>query len=274
MSKYYKFALIGTAIVCAGIIGIALFGGGSSSTTDESAEVPVLTEPEIAHASGSPTSPTPPVATTTPSDTTTVPSAPTPGSAATVGPANPAPSQPGVQDRGLEQLLPPSRSTYTEVTVIPVTPTNPSAGTTASKTYVVKAGDTLSSIAQREYGNQSRWVEIARANPTVDPNRLHVGQSIRLPATSGSIAPVVSHTPTALAATPPAKRTATNSSGQHVHMVRSGDTLYSIARQYYRDADKWSLIYSANRKVIGANPDRLPEGARLHIPSTDLVLAR
>ena len=47
--------------------------------------------------------------------------------------------------------------------------------------YEIKPGDTLITVAQRVYGAQKYWVYIARANPTIDPRRLHVGQFIKLP---------------------------------------------------------------------------------------------
>lgn len=49
------------------------------------------------------------------------------------------------------------------------------------KTYNVKSGDTLSKIAARELGSAGRWGEIAKLNNIRDPNRLKVGQRLRLP---------------------------------------------------------------------------------------------
>lgn len=48
-------------------------------------------------------------------------------------------------------------------------------------TYTVQRGDTLWSIAQRTYGNGQRWRDIAQANPSVDPQKLAIGQQIILP---------------------------------------------------------------------------------------------
>ena len=48
--------------------------------------------------------------------------------------------------------------------------------------------------------------------------------------------------------------------GVHRHTVREGDTLFSIARQYYGDPERFGLIYQANRGVLRA-PDVLPVGA-------------
>lgn len=55
-------------------------------------------------------------------------------------------------------------------------------------------------------------------------------------------------------------------SGQRTHTVKKGDTIYSLARQYYGgDVHKWHSIYDANRNVI-TNPDQLKVGQVLVIP--------
>ena len=55
------------------------------------------------------------------------------------------------------------------------------AGSAAPRTYTIKDGDTLWSIAQRMYGDGQRWVDIVRANPGLEPKKLRVGQEITLP---------------------------------------------------------------------------------------------
>jgi nucleoid-associated protein YgaU len=49
------------------------------------------------------------------------------------------------------------------------------------------------------------------------------------------------------------------------YTVASGDTLSGIARQYYNDASRWSIIYEANRYQI-QDPDRIFAGQVLRIP--------
>lgn len=52
--------------------------------------------------------------------------------------------------------------------------------------YTVQANDTLSSIAQRAYGNANAWQKIYDANKQVignDPNLLQVGEVIFIPPT-------------------------------------------------------------------------------------------
>ena len=53
----------------------------------------------------------------------------------------------------------------------------------AGRTYVVRAGDTLRSIALRAYGNEERWRRIYRANRALirDPDVLVVGTTLTIP---------------------------------------------------------------------------------------------
>ncbi|HYE97168.1 MAG TPA: peptidoglycan-binding protein LysM [Rubricoccaceae bacterium] len=67
-------------------------------------------------------------------------------------------------------------------------PTGPSAekatrGEAASTFYTIQAGDTLSKIAQRHFGDANRYDEIFEANREVikDPDLIYPGQQIRLP---------------------------------------------------------------------------------------------
>ena len=53
----------------------------------------------------------------------------------------------------------------------------------SGKTYVVVKGDSLSKIAQREYGDAQQWRKIFEANRDVikDPDLIYPGQSLKLP---------------------------------------------------------------------------------------------
>ena len=50
-------------------------------------------------------------------------------------------------------------------------------------TYVVVNGDSLSKIAQREYGDANRWRAIYEANKDVikDPDLIYPGQELKIP---------------------------------------------------------------------------------------------
>lgn len=58
---------------------------------------------------------------------------------------------------------------------------NKGKGNRAKKVYVVKTGDTLARIAQRELGDHRRFNEIAKLNKLSNPDRIKVGQRLRLP---------------------------------------------------------------------------------------------
>ncbi|PYU77801.1 MAG: peptidoglycan-binding protein LysM, partial [Acidobacteria bacterium] len=50
----------------------------------------------------------------------------------------------------------------------------------------VRRGETLTRIAQTQFGHAAYWSCIARANPTIrDANRIYQGQLLSLPATCG-----------------------------------------------------------------------------------------
>ena len=52
-----------------------------------------------------------------------------------------------------------------------------------SRFYTVNKGDTLSAIAQRFYGNASKYPQIFEANRPMlkDPNKIYPGQTLRIP---------------------------------------------------------------------------------------------
>lgn len=58
------------------------------------------------------------------------------------------------------------------------------SSSTAQKVYVVVSGDSLSKIAQREYGNANQWNRIYEANRDIlkDPDKIYPGQKLRIPA--------------------------------------------------------------------------------------------
>jgi nucleoid-associated protein YgaU len=60
-------------------------------------------------------------------------------------------------------------------------PTPPPAP--AERIYVVVAGDSLSKIAKREYGDANKWPKIHEANKDIikDPNLIHPGQKLKIP---------------------------------------------------------------------------------------------
>ncbi len=54
---------------------------------------------------------------------------------------------------------------------------------TATRVYEVKAGDSLSKIAKREYGDANKWPSIFEANRDTlkDPDKIFPGQKLNIP---------------------------------------------------------------------------------------------
>jgi nucleoid-associated protein YgaU len=65
-----------------------------------------------------------------------------------------------------------------------VNATSSSAPLERERTYTVVAGDSLSKIAQREYGDAGQWRRIYEANRGAisNPDLIHPGQVLNLPA--------------------------------------------------------------------------------------------
>lgn len=61
--------------------------------------------------------------------------------------------------------------------------TRPAAPVDSARTYTVQAGDSLSKIAKREYGDASKWKAIYEANrdKISNPDLIHPGQSLTIP---------------------------------------------------------------------------------------------
>ena len=67
---------------------------------------------------------------------------------------------------------------------IKATGATPSATASASHSYTVKPGDTLSKIAQRELGDGNAYMDIFNLNKDQlsDPDKIHPGQILKIPA--------------------------------------------------------------------------------------------
>jgi nucleoid-associated protein YgaU len=48
--------------------------------------------------------------------------------------------------------------------------------------YVVKSGDNLSNISKSFYGNSNEYTKIAQANNISNPDKIRVGQELKIPA--------------------------------------------------------------------------------------------
>lgn len=58
-----------------------------------------------------------------------------------------------------------------------------------------------------------------------------------------------------------------NSVQPQTYTVKSGDCLWNIAKKYYGDGSKYTVIYEANKGTIGGNPNLIYAGQVLTIPA-------
>lgn len=128
---------------------------------------------------------------------------------------------PGVSDTVLIATVTPSQQANKEPAVI------------KDQEYQVVRGDSLSKIAKKAYGRGDKWVLIAKDNQIGNPNRLMVGQKLKLQKLK-TVIPEVSIT-----------------SGEY--KIRRGDTLAKIALRAYGDSYSWVKIWKANKYISNPN---------------------
>ena len=256
-------------------IGVLIwYYGPASDATTPVAEDPILAlapvearpapAPPVERRLASPTAPT--------ATTVTPPALPAPPATAsniqttwatTARPRGTTTTSPGTlvmgQPRTTTTALPPRRPIETatvpasRVTTVVATPEPP------MRTYVIAEGDTLSGISVTYYGTETAWLRIAEANPDVDPDRLRIGTSLRIPAHTPR-SPRASRVATA---TRPASTTPVDGRNHH---VENGESLSSIADHYYGRETQWTRIFEANRALLQNDPNRLRIGMVLSIP--------
>jgi nucleoid-associated protein YgaU len=140
------------------------------------------------------------------------------------------------------------------------------APATSGRTYVVKSGDTLSSIAAREMGSTKKWTELAKANEDLlhGSTALKIGMKLQIPtADGGSSAAVASRDPAPSAGPAPAVSGAT---AEREYVVKSGDSLWAIAKNEMGSESLLKELRAANQDVLKGS-DSLRVGMKLRIPA-------
>ena len=137
----------------------------------------------------------------------------------------------------------------------------PAPAPVGSGWYVVQEGDIFGRIAQKHNVSQSA---LLAANPSLkDPNKLHVGQKLAVPAPGTGKAPAVKKTVQSTAKSPAKKAAASLPAkpGYTVYVVKDGDILGRVARAHGTTV---KAIMDAN----GISDDRkVRAGKAIYIPS-------
>ncbi len=121
--------------------------------------------------------------------------------------------------------------------------------------YVVAANDSCYTLARKFYGDGKYMNLIVQANPDINPDRLSIGQKLVIPKRVGAARPLTSSA---------GLKAPTAGPGQKVYTIADGDLLGSIAKREYGSAKYWPAIVKANP---GLNPNRLPIGSKILLPS-------
>lgn len=115
--------------------------------------------------------------------------------------------------------------------------------------YSVKEGDSLWKIAESVYGSGYNWVDLAKENKLNNPNRLLVGQELKLPK--------------AEVRQPIAQAETKSPITENTYKVVKGDSLWLIAVRAYGDGFQWVKIARENNLV---NPNLIHPGNVLTLP--------
>ncbi|MCE9592216.1 MAG: LysM peptidoglycan-binding domain-containing protein [Planctomycetes bacterium] len=100
--------------------------------------------------------------------------------------------------------------------------------------------------------------------PPTQPGQ--VSNGVTVPGPQAGLASNNLGTPTVLPPTPAATPTVTEPKPLATHTVVKGDSVYQIAKKYYRNGEKWQLIREANPGHVGSEGE-LQVGTQLKIPA-------
>jgi nucleoid-associated protein YgaU len=126
----------------------------------------------------------------------------------------------------------------------------------SQETHKVEKGETLWSIAEDYYGTGYKWVDIAEKNKIEDPSKLAEGQTIDVPQEEKLATENLNNPANTMSASTEAK----------THIVAKGETLWSIAENYYGSGYNWVDVASVNKIK---NPSTLKTGEELLMPNVN-----
>jgi LysM repeat protein len=220
-SRSKRVLLVGLTVVCVHVVGLSLVllqgcGKDNGTKTVASANTDTNT-PALGYPSAD-TNPAPNMF--APATNTAIAHANTngpglaPANFGTSQPAGAGAPLPGFQDPNATSLPAPDQSTTV-------------AGPT--RDYKIQKGDLLTTIAKK---NGVTLSAILKANPNLDPKKLKVGQTIKIPAAAPAATAVAA---AGTGSTPPTGATGTTAgaaTGVGTYKVKAGDTLTRIAKAH------------------------------------------
>ncbi|HET6246132.1 MAG TPA: LysM peptidoglycan-binding domain-containing protein [Tepidisphaeraceae bacterium] len=160
----------------------------------------------------------------------------------------------------------------------PVTPAPPAAPPAAptptvngAKAYVAIAGDTVSKLAGRFMGGNTKTNReaIMAINPSLkaNPNNVIVGRTYMIPPASK---PAVATATTPARSAPVIPAVATTDGPHYFYTVKENDNLWKIAAEQLGDGTAWAAIKELNKDVLKGGENLRPN-MRLRLPAKPLA---
>jgi nucleoid-associated protein YgaU len=144
----------------------------------------------------------------------------------------------------------------------------------AAKTYEAQPGDSLSKIATKFYGSNSKALRdaIVAANPSLkdNPNRILVGQTYTIPA--------VTESPSQAAGQPTQSASAARNgsaaaqAGEYWYTVKENDNLWRIAKEQLGDPAAVAVLKELNKDVLKGG-ETVRVNMKLRLPSKPVASA-
>lgn len=113
--------------------------------------------------------------------------------------------------------------------------------------YTWKANDSFAGLAQTYYGSKDKLARLQKVNEGKTDANMKAGERIWIPVVDDAAA------------------TQTSLGGAKVYVVKQGDVLSGISKEFYGTAKKWQKILDANKDVL-SRPEALRPGMKLRIP--------
>ena len=110
-------------------------------------------------------------------------------------------------------------------------------------THTVQKNENLKILAFGYYGDEERWEKLYRLNKDriKNPNMIFPGQELKVMGYDDRFDYQI-----------------------ETHVIKAGETLKSIAKQYLGDEDRWEEIMALNKKAI-KNPNKIYRGQKIKV---------
>ncbi|MBT3279286.1 MAG: LysM peptidoglycan-binding domain-containing protein [Phycisphaerales bacterium] len=137
---------------------------------------------------------------------------------------------------------------------IDIRPILDTTGGAAPKTHTIQQGDNYWTLAEKYLGHGKYYLRFKDANPGINPDNLRLGTVVKIPPKPAAKATTATG---GTAAATKRGTIVTSAAGTKTYTVAKNDTMSSIARKAYGNANLYHIIQKANPSV---DPTRMIPG--------------